>query len=49
MNLRKREKTKAKLLKAVRLIIVRGENASVTSITKKLTLRMALFIDISMT
>ena len=43
MNLRKREKTKAKLLKAVRLIIVRGENASVTSITKKANLAYGTF------
>tara|TARA_Y100000766_G_C18832132_1_gene568578 strand:+ start:271 stop:912 length:642 start_codon:yes stop_codon:yes gene_type:complete len=43
MNIRKREKTKAKLLKAVRLIIVRGENASVTSITKKANLAYGTF------
>lgn len=43
MNIRKREKTKAKLLKAVRLIIARGENASVTSITKKANLAYGTF------
>ena len=37
--------TKAKLLKAVRLIIAMGEKPSVTAITKKQSLRMALFID----
>ena len=43
MNTKKREKTKAKLLKAVRLIIVRGEKASVSSITKKANLAYGTF------
>ena len=43
MNTRKREKTRAKLLKAVRLIIVRGEKASVSSITKKANLAYGTF------
>ena len=43
MNIRKREKTKAKLLEAVRLIIVRGEKASVSSITKKANLAYGTF------
>ena len=43
MNTKKREKTKAKLLKAVRLIITRGEKASVSSITKKANLAYGTF------
>ena len=43
MNTKKREKTKAKLLKAVRLIIVTGEKASVSSITKKANLAYGTF------
>ena len=43
MNTKKREKTKAKLLKAIRLIITRGEKASVSSITKKANLAYGTF------
>ena len=43
MNTKKREKTKAKLLKAVRLIIAKGEKVSVNSITKKAKLAYGTF------
>ena len=43
MSIKKTEKTKAKLLKAVRLIITKGDKASVTSITKKAKLAYGTF------
>ncbi|MBD27631.1 MAG: hypothetical protein CMO38_00090 [Verrucomicrobiaceae bacterium] len=43
MNIKKREKTKAKLLNAVRLIIAKGEKVSVTTITKKAKLAYGTF------
>ena len=43
MNTKKREKTKAKLLKSVRLIIAKGEKVSVNSITKKAKLAYGTF------
>ena len=41
--MKKTEKTKAKLLKAVRFIITKGDKASVTSITKKANLAYGTF------
>ena len=43
MNTKKREITKAKLLRAVRLIIAKGEKVSVNSITKKAKLAYGTF------
>lgn len=43
MNIKKTEKTKAKLLKSVRLIIAKGEKASVTAITKGAKLAYGTF------
>ena len=43
MSIKKTEKTKAKLLKAVRLIISKGDKASVTSITKRAKLAYGTF------
>ena len=43
MSIKKTEKTKAKLLKAVRLIISKGDKASVSSITKKAKLAYGTF------
>ena len=43
MSIKKTEKTKAKLLKAVRFIITKGDKASVTSITKKANLAYGTF------
>ena len=43
MNTKKRQKTKAKLLKAVRSIIAKGQKASVSSITKKANLAYGTF------
>ena len=43
MNTKKREKTKAQLLKAVRSIIAKGQKASVSSITKKANLAYGTF------
>ena len=43
MSMKKTEKTKAKLLKAVRFIITKGDKASVTSITKKANLAYGTF------
>ena len=43
MSIKKTEKTKVKLLKAVRFIITKGDKASVTSITKKANLAYGTF------
>jgi len=43
MSIKKTEKTKAKLLKAVRFIITKGDKVSVTSITKKANLAYGTF------
>ncbi|MDB0070577.1 TetR/AcrR family transcriptional regulator [Gammaproteobacteria bacterium] len=43
VRIKKTEKTKAKLLKAVRFIITKGDKASVTSITKKANLAYGTF------
>ena len=43
VSIKKTEKTKAKLLKAVRLIITKGDKVSVTSITKKANLAYGTF------
>ena len=43
MNTKKRQKTKAQLLKAVRSIIAKGQKASVSSITKKANLAYGTF------
>jgi len=43
MSIKKTEKTKAKLLNAVRLIISKGDKASVTSITKRAKLAYGTF------
>ena len=43
MNIKKTQKTKARLLKAVRSIIARGEKASVTTITKRAKLAYGTF------
>ena len=43
MSIKKTEKTKAKLLKAVRFIITKGDKASVSSITKKAELAYGTF------
>ena len=43
MNTKKTKKTKARLLNAVRLIIAKGEKASVSSITKKAKLAYGTF------
>jgi len=43
MSIKKTEKTKAKLLKAVHLIISKGDKASVSSITKKAKLAYGTF------
>ena len=43
VSIKKSEKTKAKLLKAVRLIISKGDKASVSSITKKAKLAYGTF------
>ena len=43
VSIKKTEKTKAKLLKAVRFIITKGDKASVTSITKKANLAYGTF------
>ena len=43
MNTKKRQKTKAKLLKAVHSIIAKGQKASVSSITKKANLAYGTF------
>ena len=43
MSIKKTEKTKAKLLKAVRFIITKGDKASVSSITKKAKLAYGTF------
>ena len=43
MIIKKTEKTKAKLLKAVRFIITKGDKASVSSITKKANLAYGTF------
>ena len=43
VNIKKTEKTKAKLLKAVRFIITKGDKASVTSITKRAKLAYGTF------
>ena len=43
VSIKKTEKTKAKLLKAVRFIITKGDKVSVTSITKKANLAYGTF------
>ncbi len=43
MNIKKREKTKAKLLKAIRFIIAKGEKVSVITITKNAELAYGTF------
>ena len=43
VSIKKTEKTKTKLLKAVRLIISKGDKASVSSITKKAKLAYGTF------
>lgn len=43
MSIKKTDKTKAKLLKAVRFIITKGDKVSVTSITKKANLAYGTF------
>ena len=43
MNIKKTEKTKARLLKAVRSIIAKGDKASVTAITKRAKLAYGTF------
>ena len=43
VSIKKTEKTKAKLLKAVRFIITKGDKASVTSITKRAKLAYGTF------
>ena len=43
MSIKKTEKTKAKLLKAVRFIITKGDKASVSAITKRAKLAYGTF------